>query len=116
MCADAPRRPDFPVAFAAGAPDEADICACLVDSQDSRRILGEVLPRYAATPQGDFAPEIVGDGGDPDLQPGLGETEPTCLPQAVGALPGAEHLLDPVTHAANVGVAHLEAGASSRLR
>ena len=42
--------------------------------------------------------EIVGDGGEVDLDGGFGETSPSHSAQAVAALPRSEDLLDPAAH------------------
>src|SRR4051794_31142946 len=48
-----------------------------------------------ACQQAPAAAQVVGHGPEPDLQTGSGEPEPTHAPQAVAALPGPEHLLNP---------------------
>lgn len=42
--------------------------------------------------------EIVGNGGEVDLNGGFGETSPSHSAQAVRALPCPENLLDPAAH------------------
>ena len=42
--------------------------------------------------------EVVGDGGEVDLDGGFGETSPSHSAQAVAALPCTEDLLDPAPH------------------
>lgn len=43
--------------------------------------------------------EVVGDGGEVDLDCGFGETSPSHSAQAIAALPCAEDLLDPPSDA-----------------
>lgn len=43
--------------------------------------------------------EVVGDGGEVDLDGGFGETSPSHSAQAVAALPRSEDFLDPAAHA-----------------
>lgn len=54
--------------------------------------------------QGERAPEVVGNRGEADLNPGLGEAEPVQPARAVRALTGAEDLLDPAADAAHGGI------------
>jgi hypothetical protein len=43
--------------------------------------------------------EVVGDGGEMDLDGSFGETSPSHSTKAVAALSGSENLLDPAAHA-----------------
>ncbi len=52
--------------------------------------------------------QVIGHRREPDLQARLGQAEPAHPAQAVGPLPGAEHLLDPGPHPAHFGVVRLQ--------
>jgi len=72
-----------------------------------------VLPQPWRLPGGDNdgagALEVVGDGGEMNLDGGLDETPPSHSPQSIAALPGSEDLLDPGTHAVDRLVPALKA-------
>jgi hypothetical protein len=46
-------------------------------------------------------PEIVGNGGEVNLQTCLGQTNEAHAGEPVGALPCAEHFFDPATNRRN---------------
>jgi len=54
--------------------------------------------------------EVVGDGGEVDLDGGFGEASPSHTAQAVAAFPGAEDLLDPTAHVMDWLVPCIKAG------
>src|SRR5918998_662329 len=59
---------------------------------------------------GEGAFQVVGDGGEMDLDGGLSEAAPSHPTQAVGALPGSEDLLDAGADAMDRLVPGLQAG------